>query len=86
MDKTKKLCYNKYVIRNKKLITSSYAPIGKWFEAIALSRLHHGFESRWEYHIGEWRNWLAHTTDNREAAGSIPASPTNLTSQSRAVW
>ena len=49
MDKTKKLCYNKYVIRNKKLITISYAPIGKWFEAIALSRLHHGFESRWEY-------------------------------------
>lgn len=35
-------------------------------------------------HIGEWRNWLAHTTDNREVVGSIPTSPTNLISPYRA--
>ena len=36
-------------------------------------------------HIGEWRNWLAHTTDNREVVSSILTSPTNLISGSIAV-
>ena len=34
--------------------------------------------------IGEWRNWLAHTTDNREVMSSILISPTNLINTCRA--
>ena len=74
MDKTKKVCYNIYVIRNKKLIT-------KWSRRqVAKSLAFHasivGSNPAGITNIGEWRNWLAHTTDNRETLGSSPRIPT----------
>ena len=88
MDKTKKLCYNIYVIRNKEIRNLLLnGPVDKLARVTTLSPSYFRVQvPSGSPYIGEWRNWLARTIDNREAAGSIPASPTNLISQCGAVW